>query len=96
MENQIEKNGFIENQDFVSFDNIIKREKGATIKVNLMKILIFRRLRLSLNIKTELKNTDSLKTKTLLRLIILLNDKMELQYKKNMHFLLIAPKKFRW
>ncbi len=41
MKNQIEKNGFIENQDFASFDNIIKREKGATIKVNLMKILIF-------------------------------------------------------
>ena len=53
MKNQIEKNGFIENQDFASFDNIIKRENGATIKVNLMKILIFRRLRFSLNMKTE-------------------------------------------
>lgn len=30
IKNRIEKYGFVENQDFVSFDNIIKREKGAT------------------------------------------------------------------
>lgn len=32
MKNRIEKYGFIENQDFASFDNIIKREKGATVQ----------------------------------------------------------------
>lgn len=32
MKNRIEKYGFIENQDFASFDNIVKREKGATVQ----------------------------------------------------------------
>ena len=32
MKNRIEKYGFIENQDFASFNNIIKRENGATVQ----------------------------------------------------------------
>ena len=32
IKDRIEKYGFIENQDFASFDNIIKREKGATVQ----------------------------------------------------------------
>ena len=32
IKNRIKKYGFIENEDFTSFDNIIKREKGATIQ----------------------------------------------------------------
>jgi len=33
MRNRIEKYGFIENQDYTSFDKIIKREKGASTRV---------------------------------------------------------------
>lgn len=32
IKNRIEKYGFIENQDFTSFDNFIKREKGSSVR----------------------------------------------------------------
>lgn len=30
--NRIEKYGFVENQDFSSFDNFVKREKGSSVR----------------------------------------------------------------
>lgn len=32
IKSRIEKYGFVENQDFTSFDNIVKRESGATVR----------------------------------------------------------------
>lgn len=32
IKNRIDKYGFVENTDYVSFDNVIKRENGATVR----------------------------------------------------------------